>query len=183
MSEAWTVDSAPYSNPSRNPSMSAVGTNATNINGNWAADQLYNNGYSMAQSDDGKTWYNPRYGDVGMPAPPIPSQPYYHGGYQNDSRNAPYQTPMTGRISSRYEPGCALSIITEKSTPQTEKSPLANTPASYQSELDYYTAQGSEASQSVYRQQQSHGGGSPHTQGYPSSRRKPVEYRPAGNWI
>ena len=189
VSEAWT-DGTPYTS-SRNPSMSAVGTNAINKNGDWTADQLYNNGYSISQSNDGKTWYNQRYENVGMPAPPIPPQPYYHGGYQNgtNSYTTMNQAQRIGRISNRYEPGYALSTITERSTPQMGegRTPLANSPSSHQqSELEYYTAvQGSEASYSVSRQQlpSSLGGAhSPNSQGYPSPRRKPVEPK-AGNWI
>ena len=127
----------------------------------------------MNQSNDGKSWHNPLYDYVGMPAPPIPP---YHRGYQNDigSRSAMHQ--MTGRTSNRYEPGCALSTITERSTPQMGegRTPLANSPASYQSDLEYYTAQNSEASYSVSRLQQEQQ--QPPIQHYPSQRRKPVEY-------
>ena len=138
----------------------------------------------MNQSNDGKSWHNPRYDYVGMPAPPIPS--YYRGGYQNDisSRSTPIHQHVTGRTSNRYEPGCALSTITERSTPQMGegRTPLANSPASYQSDLEYHTAQGSEASYSVARlpqeqqQQQQQQPPSPNIQRYPSQRRKPVEY-------
>jgi hypothetical protein len=138
----------------------------------------------MTQS--GKSWHNPRYENVGMPAPPIPSQPYYHGAYQSGigSRTA-------GGIPNRYVPGYALSTITERSTPQMGegRTPLANSPASYQSELEYYTAQGSEASYNASRLQQPQPPSSlgnvqrapsPITQGYPSQQRKPVEHKPAG---
>jgi hypothetical protein len=146
--------------------------------GNWNPEQLYYNGYHMNQSDDGKSWHNPRYEYVGMPAPPIPS--YHRGGYQNDisSRTAMHQHQMAGRTANRYEPGCALSTITERSTPQMGegRTPLGNSPASYQSDLEYYTAQGSEASYGVSRQQQEQQSPSSNTQRYPSQRRKPVEY-------
>lgn len=130
----------------------------------------------MSQSDDGKSWHNPRYEYVGMPAPTIP----YHRGYQNDvNLRAPIHQhhTMTGRTSNRYEPGCALSTITERSTPQMGegRTPLANSPASYQSDLEYHTAQGSEASYSLSRPQDQQPP-SPNTQRYPSQRRKPVEY-------
>lgn len=133
----------------------------------------------MNQSNDGKSWHNPRYEYVGMPPPPIPS--FHRGGYQNDvnSRTPIHQQHMTGRTSNRYEPGCALSTITERSTPQMGegRTPLANSPASYQSDLEYHTAQASEASFSVSRpQHQEQQPPSPNTQRYPSQRRKPVEY-------
>jgi len=179
-SEAWTIDGAASnttSSVSRNPSVSAVGPNVSDKTGNpsWNAEQLYYNGYHMNQSDDGKSWHNPRYEYVGMPAPPIPS---YHRGHQNDisSRTAMHQHQMAGRTSNRYEPGCALSTITERSTPQMGgegRTPLGNSPVSYQSDLEYYTAQGSEASYNVSRLQQEQ---QPPTQRYPSQRRKPVEY-------
>ena len=133
----------------------------------------------MTQS--GKSWHNPGYENVGMPAPP-----YYHGAYQGGigSRTA-------GGIPNRYEPGYALSTITERSTPQMGdgKTPLANSPASYQSELEYYTAQGSEASYNASRLQQPQPlsslnnvqrAPSPITKGHPSQQRKPVEHKPAG---
>lgn len=162
ISEAWTVDGASYT-----PSMPVVGPNATNKN--WSAEQLYHHGYSITQS--GKLWHNP---DYEHPVPPISSQPYYHGS----------------RIPNRYVPGYALSTITERSTPQMGegRTSLGNSPASHQSELEYHTAQGSEASYSVSRPQQqqqqqplSSTGGiqrapASTTQGYPSQRRKPVAY-------
>jgi hypothetical protein len=157
--------------------MSAVEPNGSDKYGNWSAEQLYKNGYPMNYSNDGNTWHNPRYDYVGMPAPPIPS---YHRGYQNDNnpRTPIHQHLMTGRTSNRYEPGCALSTITERSTPQMGegRTPLANSPASYQSDLEYHTAQGSEASYSVSRLQQEQQPPSPNTQRYPSQHRKPVEY-------
>ena len=184
--------------------MSPVGSNATNKNGIWSPDELYN-GYSMTQSNNGKSWHNPRYQNVGMPAPPIPSQPYYNGGYQNNiinSRVNHRQHQMPVRIPNRYEPGTALSTITERSTPQMGegRTPLANTPVSYQqSELEeYYTAlQGSEASHSISRHQYQqyqqpqpppplitvHRVPSPNNQDHSSQRRKPVESKPAGNWF
>ena len=178
-SEAWTIGGASNttSSMSRNPSVSAVGPNVSDKSGNWTAEQLYYNGYHMNQSDDGKSWHNPRYEYVGMPAPPIPS--YHRGGYQNDIslRTPMHQHQMTGRTSNRYEPGCALSTITERSTPQMGegRTPLGNSPASYQSDLEYYTAQGSEASYSVSRTPQEQQPSS-NIQRYPSQRRKPVEY-------
>ena len=180
-SEAWTLGGSSFTTSmSRNPSVSAVGPNASDKNGNWSAEQLYNNGYYMNQSNDGKSWHNPRYEYVGMPAPPIPS---YQRGYQNDisSRTAMHQHQMTGRTSNRYEPGCTLSTITERSTPQMGegRTPLGNSPTSYQSDLEYYTAQGSEASYSVSRMQQEQQPPSPNTPRYSSQRRKPVEY----NWF
>jgi hypothetical protein len=130
----------------------------------------------MNQSNDGKAWHNPRYDYVGNPAPPIP----YHRGYQNDvnSHTPIHQQHMTGRAPNRYEPGNTLSTITERSTPQIGegRTPLAYSPASYQSDLEYHTAQGSEASYSLSRQQQEQQPPSPNTQRYPSQRRKPVEY-------
>jgi len=177
-SEAWTFGGASNtSSMSRNPSVSAVGPKTPDKDGKWSTDQVNNNGYHMNQSNDGKTWHNPRYDFVGMPAPPIPS---HLRGHQNDinSRTATHQHQMTGRTSNRYEPGCALSTITERSTPQMGegRTPLANSPASYQSDLEYHTAQGSEASFSVSRLQQEQQPTSPNIQRYPSQRRKPVEY-------
>jgi len=177
ISEAWTLGGASRTSSmmTKNPSMSAVGPNTLDKNGNWSAEQLYNSGYHLNQSNDGKSWHNPRYDYVGMAAPPIP----YHRGYQNDtnSHTPIHQQHMAGRASNRYEPGCALSTITERSTPQIGegRTPLANSPASYQSDLEYYTAQGSEASYSVSRQQEQQPP-SPNIQRYPSQRRKPVEY-------
>ena len=136
----------------------------------------------MNQSNDGMSWHNPRYEYVGMPAPSIPSQPYYQRGNQNGigSRAAMQQLQMTGRMSNRYEPGCALSTITERSTPQMGdgRTPLGNSPTSYQSDLEYYTAQGSETSYGVSRQQQEQQPHppSPNTQRHTSQRRKPVAY-------
>lgn len=158
--------------------MSAYRPNSLDKNGNWSAEQLYNSGYHMNPSNDGKSWHNPRYDYVGMAAPPIPS---YHRGYQNDinSHTPIHQQHMAGRAANRYEPGCALSTITERSTPQMGegRTPLANSPASYQSDLEYYTAQGSEAGNSVSRtQQEQQQPPSPNIQRYPSQRRKPVEY-------
>ena len=162
ISEAWTVDGASYTSPT------IVGPNATDKN--WSAEQLYHHGYTITQS--GRLWHNPDYGHVGVPGPPISFQPYYHGS----------------RIPDRYEPGYALSTITERSTPQIGegRTPLGNSPASYQSELEYYTAQGSEASYSVSRPQQQQQQQPPSStggiqrapastaQGYSSQRRKPV---------
>ena len=173
-SEAWTLGGASNttSSISRNHSLSGVGPNVSDKNGNWSAEQLYNNGY---QFNDGKSWHDPRYDYVGMPPPPFPS--YHNRGYQNDlsSHTAMRQHQMTGRASNRYEPGCALSTITERSTPQIGegRTPLGNSPASYQSDLEYYSAQGSEANYSVPQQQQPP---SPSIQRYSSQRRKPVEY-------
>ena len=178
-SEARTLGGASRaSSLSKNPSMFAVGPNTLDKHGSWSAEQLYNSGYHMNQSNDGRSWHNPRYDYVGMPAPPILP---YHRGYQNDinSHTPIHQLHMAGRAANRYEPGCALSTITERSTPQMGegRTPLANSPASYQSDLEYYTAQGSEASYSVSRPQQEPP--SPNIQRYPSQRRKPVEY----NWF
>jgi len=129
----------------------------------------------MTQSNDGKSWHNPRYDYVGMPAPPIASQPHrdYHRRYQNDNR---------------YVPGRALSTITERSTPRMGEgrtslgnySPAGNnySPASFQSDLEYYTAaQGSEASYGVSprQQQEQQQPPSPNTQHFSSKRRKYVE--------
>ena len=171
VSEAWTVDGA--------PSMSSIGPDGTHKNENWSAEQLY--GYS---AQPGKLW--PHYENARMPAPPVPSQPYYHGGYQNDISSH----ITTGRTPNRYEPGYALSTITEVSTPQIGegRTPQANSPASYQSELEYYTAQGSEASYSVFGLQQQpppsqRTPSSVIAQGYPAQRRKPVEHKLAGNRI
>lgn len=160
-----------------------------NQNENWSADQLYNDGYSMIQSNDGMAWHNPHYENVRMPAPPILSQPYYHEGYS--SRYAMHQPQTIDRMSNRYEPGYALSTITERSTPQMgESTPLANTPSSFQSELECYKAQGSEAGYSPRQQRQlpsSLGGAnrtpSPNIQVYPSLRRKTEEPKRGENRI
>lgn len=138
ISEAWTVDGGDYT-PSmlRQHSFPVLGPNATNQT--WSAEQLYHNGYSLARS--GKLWHNhnPNNENVGMPVPPIPAQPYYHGGYQNgiSLRTA------SSRIPNRYEAGCGLSTITERSTPQMGegRTSLGNSPASYQSDLEYHPAE------------------------------------------
>lgn len=59
------------------------------------------------------------------------------------------------------------------------RTPLGNSPTSYLSDLEYYTAQGSETSYSISQLQQEQQQPSPNIQRYPSQRRKPVEY----NWI
>ena len=187
VSEAWTAGTPYTASTSRNTSMSAVGANATK-NENWAADQLYNDGFSMAQSSDGMAWHNQFYDNVGMPAPPIPSQPYYHGVYS--SHSAMHQPQMTERMPNRYEAGYALSTITERSTLQMgERTPPANSP-SYLSELEHYTTQGSEVNYSSRQQQQLPSSlgrvkrpPTSNIQGYPSVRRKPGPDKPAGNWI
>lgn len=56
------------------------------------------NGYPMEQTRQG-TFQNPRYANVGMPAPAIPAQD-------------------TSRAPNRYTPGYTLSTITETSSPK-----------------------------------------------------------------
>ncbi|KAF8806043.1 hypothetical protein BYT27DRAFT_7339295 [Phlegmacium glaucopus] len=105
------IDGALYTTLSRNPSMSAVVPNATN-NENWTVEQLYPNGSSLPHYNDGKAWYNQGYEKVVILAPPIPSPPYYRGGYcqidTSSPRSAIHQPQITGETLDRYQPGCAL---------------------------------------------------------------------------
>ncbi|KAF8967542.1 hypothetical protein BDZ97DRAFT_1755965 [Flammula alnicola] len=148
VSEAWTVAGMRYSSPtSGGPANTPPMTNVTNSH--WNAAQSYPQGYPMEQTQQG-AWQNSRYGYVGMPAPAIPPQPYngaYHGGYAYD------QDPQTmaPRAPNRYQPGYTLSTITEKSTPRMAETnaSLANSPASLQSDLGYYTAPASEGMSST----------------------------------
>ncbi|KAF8165989.1 hypothetical protein B0H34DRAFT_743864 [Crassisporium funariophilum] len=148
ISETWTIDGTSSIFPSRGPSMGPGGMSPINAYASGSgttAQQLqpHEQGYYLNQTNQG-AWQNPRYGHVGMAAPPIPPQlnSYHTAPYpQNSTSPQPpgyyHAPPIPGRAPNRYEPGYTLSTITEKSTPQMGegRTPLAHSPASLPSEV------------------------------------------------